>query len=127
MTLSNIEKMINQLLSTKYNVPGVSITLKDINLVKQAILVTAGRRYWDLQLNESLISGLSTRIIKISQQVTAARIAYIELDNNNLISSEKSLPHLLALDELLKNKEITDPQDITAVMIAEHIVENPDA
>lgn len=84
----------------------LELPLKDINLVKQAILVTTGRRYKDLQLNESLILDLSTRIITISQQVTTARIAYIELDNNNLISSEKSLPHLLVLDELLKKRKL---------------------
>lgn len=127
MALSNIESKINALLKTQYRMQGISLTMKDINLVKQAILVTVGTRYEDLRLNEQLLSDLSTKIITISQNLNKARFACINFGNYNHISPEESLPHLCILDQLIENKEIQAPQDITPSMIAEHIVEEPGA
>lgn len=125
MELSNIESKINKLLNTQYKMKGISLTPRDNALVCHAIKVTAGTRYTELQLSESLLSDLSTKIIMISQNIDKARFACLALGSSIAISAEESLPHLYILDQLLENKEIQAPKEITPGAIAEYIVEDP--
>ena len=125
MALSNIETKINELLRAQYKMQGITLTAKDIKLVKYAINEVAGENCQYLRLDDKLLSTLSEQAISISQKIGDFRFFCRKLAKESLISPEESLPHLSALDQLLENKEIQAPQEITPDMIAEYIVDSP--